>query len=59
MSKLSYICNPEQIESIVDLGDGFFEIKKQGLKHPQYFTKVGGYYVQTRLPKDKFLKLKK
>lgn len=59
MSKLSYICYAEQIEAITDLGDGYYAIKKQGLKQMQYFTKVGNYYVQTRLPKDKFLKVNK
>lgn len=60
-SILPYICNPEQVETIKDLGQGYSSIIKKGEKFSGIYVKLnnGGhdFYIRSRLPRDLFLKL--
>lgn len=58
MSKLPYICDEEQIDLKKDLGNGFFLIRKKNEKKSNTYAQLKGFYVQSRVPKDIFLKLK-
>lgn len=58
-SNLPYICYEQDIQVLRDLGDGYFLIRKKGEQRSNSYVWVRGYYVQTRLPQDKFRALKK
>lgn len=51
-SNLSYICNPDQVQTIKQIEQGVFEILKKGERFSQTYVKLnnGGedFYVRTR-----------
>lgn len=61
ISALPYICNPEQAETIKELGQGYFQITKKGERFNGIYVKLNNgaqdFYVRSRLPRDLFVKL--